>query len=252
MGGAGTATCPEDQAIKTMKLYQHVERIYNEVADRGWGDVLDVDELKAVDRYDYADDATLDKAAHALGLIKTEGDDRQRSLVDVGSGIGVRIPNRPCACCNCNCNSFARLALTTWREERSLVVASRCDTDGRDLLSGRALRATSRTPPGNPTSTHPGMERLDGMQGGRQREREGGRWEAIGSSTAFMPPATCLRADPRGLVAGAACCAWRCRRTSTRSGLTSRRAATSRRASGAPPSPPPPRHSSSPPVSFSR
>ena len=92
MGVADTAGCPADRAIKTMKLYQHVERIYNEVADRGWGDVLDVDELKAVDRYDYADDATLDKAAHALGLIKADGDDRQRSLVDVGSGIGVRIP----------------------------------------------------------------------------------------------------------------------------------------------------------------
>mmetsp|Transcript_32586 Transcript_32586/g.77313 ORF Transcript_32586/g.77313 Transcript_32586/m.77313 type:complete len:322 (-) Transcript_32586:138-1103(-) len=87
-GTDDTAGCPAEGGIKTMKLYHNVERVYNELAARGWGEALDLDEMGAVDRYDYTDDDTLDKAAHVLGLCKVEGDDRQRSLVDVGSGIG--------------------------------------------------------------------------------------------------------------------------------------------------------------------
>jgi cyclopropane fatty-acyl-phospholipid synthase-like methyltransferase len=70
--------------IKSMKLYTHVERIDNELAELGKnpGDPISVDELSAFDQLHYHGTDALD---FALGLI---GGGAGRHWLEIGSGIG--------------------------------------------------------------------------------------------------------------------------------------------------------------------
>ena len=73
-----------DDAIKSMKLYAGVERIYNDLAHRGIGadDPLTVDDLTPFDQFHYFGTDAVDAAIAALGL------DATSRVLDVGSGLG--------------------------------------------------------------------------------------------------------------------------------------------------------------------
>jgi len=70
--------------IKSMKLYTHVERIENELAEIGKSpsDPISVDELSAFDQLHYHDTAALDVALSVIG----GGTDQH--WLEIGSGIG--------------------------------------------------------------------------------------------------------------------------------------------------------------------
>lgn len=70
--------------IKSMKLYTHVERIGNELAELGIaaGDQLDVEQLSAFDQLHYHGTAALDDALQVIG------GSADRRWLEVGSGIG--------------------------------------------------------------------------------------------------------------------------------------------------------------------
>jgi len=70
--------------IKSMKLYTHVERIENELAELGHapGDALNVDQLSAFDQLHYHGTEALD---HALQLVAASSD---QHWLEIGSGIG--------------------------------------------------------------------------------------------------------------------------------------------------------------------
>ena len=71
-------------AIKSMKLYTHVERIGNELAELGRreGGPLDVEELSAFDQLHYHGTAALDEALHGLAA------SAEQRWLEIGSGIG--------------------------------------------------------------------------------------------------------------------------------------------------------------------
>jgi len=73
-----------DDAIKSMKLYQGVERIYNDLADIGIGadDPLTVDDLTPFDQFHYFGTDAVDAAIAALGI------DGASRVLDVGAGLG--------------------------------------------------------------------------------------------------------------------------------------------------------------------
>jgi len=70
--------------IKSMKLYIHVERIDNELAELGHGpmDALTVDELSAFDQLHYHGTEALDSALQMIGAKPGQ------SWLEIGSGIG--------------------------------------------------------------------------------------------------------------------------------------------------------------------
>ena len=73
-----------DDAIKSMKLYEGVERIYNDLAHVGIGadDPLTVDDLTPFDQYHYFGTDAVDAAIEALGV------DATSQVLDVGAGLG--------------------------------------------------------------------------------------------------------------------------------------------------------------------
>jgi len=73
-----------DDAIKSMKLYQGVERIYNDLADIGIGadDPLTVGDLTPFDQLHYFGTDAVDAAIAALGI------DGASRVLDVGAGLG--------------------------------------------------------------------------------------------------------------------------------------------------------------------
>lgn len=72
------------QDIKSMKLYTHVERIDNELAELGYGpaDALGVDELSTFDQLHYHGTDAIDLALHMLGA------EAGQHWLEIGSGIG--------------------------------------------------------------------------------------------------------------------------------------------------------------------
>ena len=70
--------------IKSMKLYTHVERIENELAELGYAseDALRVDELSALDQLHYHGTAALDTALRLVGARPGQ------HWLEIGSGIG--------------------------------------------------------------------------------------------------------------------------------------------------------------------
>jgi len=72
------------RAMKSMKLYDKVERIYNELHARGIDDdaPLDVEDLTPFDQYHYHGTAAVDAAIAALGI------GPQTRVLEVGAGIG--------------------------------------------------------------------------------------------------------------------------------------------------------------------
>jgi cyclopropane fatty-acyl-phospholipid synthase-like methyltransferase len=70
--------------MKTMKLYDQVERINNELRELGLGQsaALKVSDLTAFDQYHYFGTGAVDEAARLLGI------GPQSRVLDVGSGIG--------------------------------------------------------------------------------------------------------------------------------------------------------------------
>ncbi len=70
--------------IKTMKLYQHVERVERELAARGLtaAGPLDPGVLEPLDQLHYHGSSAVREAARQLGL------DAESSVIDVGSGLG--------------------------------------------------------------------------------------------------------------------------------------------------------------------
>ena len=73
-----------DDAIKSMKLYEGVERIYNDLAHVGIGadDPLTVDDLTPFDQYHYFGTDAVDAAIEALGV------DATSQVLDIGAGLG--------------------------------------------------------------------------------------------------------------------------------------------------------------------
>lgn len=71
-------------AMKSMKLYDKVERIYNELHARGIDDdsPLDVEDLTPFDQYHYHGTAAVDAAIDALAI------GPETRVVEVGAGIG--------------------------------------------------------------------------------------------------------------------------------------------------------------------
>ena len=72
------------QAIKSMKLYTHIERVHRELAEMGIAQdsPLSVAELSAFDQLHYHGTDALDTAISMLGI------DAQSSVLEIGSGIG--------------------------------------------------------------------------------------------------------------------------------------------------------------------
>jgi len=71
-------------AMKSMKLYDKVERIYNELHARGIDDdsPLDVEDLTPFDQYHYHGTAAVDAAVASLGI------GPETRVLEVGAGIG--------------------------------------------------------------------------------------------------------------------------------------------------------------------
>ncbi len=70
--------------IKTMKLYRHPERIYNEFDVVGYKkDIpLRVDDISPFDQYHYMGIDAVDDAIHSLNI------DSEKKMIEIGSGIG--------------------------------------------------------------------------------------------------------------------------------------------------------------------
>ena len=73
-----------DSSIKSVRLYQHLERVYNELRELGnkEGDPLQVDDLGGLDHLHYHGTHAVDHA------IKVTGINAMTSVLEVGSGIG--------------------------------------------------------------------------------------------------------------------------------------------------------------------
>ena len=74
----------DDDGIKTMKLYSHVERIQREVVRRGMlnSDSIDPIALSEIDCMHYEGNEAIDDVVKAMGL------DSSKKVLDVGSGFG--------------------------------------------------------------------------------------------------------------------------------------------------------------------
>jgi cyclopropane fatty-acyl-phospholipid synthase-like methyltransferase len=72
------------ESMKSMKLYDRVERVHNELAviDGGLGGPLTVEQLTPFDQYHYLGTDAVDAAIAALGLTS------EMRVLDIGSGIG--------------------------------------------------------------------------------------------------------------------------------------------------------------------
>ncbi|XP_013397036.1 phosphoethanolamine N-methyltransferase 1 [Lingula anatina] len=70
--------------IKTMKLYSHVDRVYNELKELGYGltDQLKVEDLSRVDQYHYFGTQAVQEAIDDLKI------NSSFRILDIGSGIG--------------------------------------------------------------------------------------------------------------------------------------------------------------------
>ena len=70
--------------LKTMPLYEQVDRVYNELRARGFGpdSPLTVSDLTPFDQYHYFGTEAVDEAARVLGI------GRQSRVLEIGSGIG--------------------------------------------------------------------------------------------------------------------------------------------------------------------
>jgi len=75
----------EEEAIKTMKLYTHVERIKNELSARGMlqSDSIDPIALSEIDSMHYEGNNAIDDAITAMKLTSSS-----KKVLDVGSGFG--------------------------------------------------------------------------------------------------------------------------------------------------------------------
>ena len=83
-GTALQRTLPEPSCMKDMALYDHVERIRNEILELGRDPdgPLEAELLWPFDQYHYDGIHAVDEVAHRLGLTVGE------RVLDVGSGIG--------------------------------------------------------------------------------------------------------------------------------------------------------------------
>ena len=74
----------QDQSMKTMKLYDQVERILNELHHLGIDEdaPLSVEDLTPFDQYHYHGTEAVDEAARLLGATE------QTEILEIGSGIG--------------------------------------------------------------------------------------------------------------------------------------------------------------------
>ena len=70
--------------IKTMKLYNHVDRIYNELKElcKNDSDPLKVNELTSFDQLHYHGTKALDYAINKIGIHSN------MTILEIGSGIG--------------------------------------------------------------------------------------------------------------------------------------------------------------------
>ena len=73
-----------DSSIKSVRLYQHLERVYNELRELGnkEGDPLQVDDLGGLDHLHYHGTQAVDHAIKVTGINATT------LVLEVGSGIG--------------------------------------------------------------------------------------------------------------------------------------------------------------------
>jgi cyclopropane fatty-acyl-phospholipid synthase-like methyltransferase len=72
------------RALKSVKLYFQVERIFNELRARGLDDnsPIRIEDLLPFDQYHYLGTETIDEAIRALGI------GAERHVLDIGAGIG--------------------------------------------------------------------------------------------------------------------------------------------------------------------
>ena len=70
--------------IKSMKLYSHIERVYNELRELGKAqdDPLDAAELTAFDQLHYHGTEAVDESINMIGI------DQQSRVLEIGSGFG--------------------------------------------------------------------------------------------------------------------------------------------------------------------
>ena len=74
----------DDKSIKTMKLYTHVERIKNELTDRGMlqSEYIDPMTLNEIDSMHYMGNTAVEDAISTMKL------DPSSRVLDIGSGFG--------------------------------------------------------------------------------------------------------------------------------------------------------------------
>ncbi len=74
----------DKEAIKTMKLYHQVERVFNELEALGIkdNDPIKVEQLTPFDQYHYLGTDAVDESVHEIGLKK------DMCVLEVGAGIG--------------------------------------------------------------------------------------------------------------------------------------------------------------------
>jgi cyclopropane fatty-acyl-phospholipid synthase-like methyltransferase len=79
-----SASAPEAPAIKTMQLYSHMDRIWNELKECGIGqaDVVPVEVLNRFDCLNYGGASGAARSVAALGV------DASSTVLDVGAGLG--------------------------------------------------------------------------------------------------------------------------------------------------------------------
>lgn len=77
-------TSPNNNSIKSMKLYHQVERVFNELHEMGLNDKdnIAVEQLTPFDQYHYEGTDAVDMAIHSLELDSTS------HVLEVGAGIG--------------------------------------------------------------------------------------------------------------------------------------------------------------------
>lgn len=77
-------TSPNNNSIKSMKLYHQVERVFNELHEMGLNDKdnIAVEQLTPFDQYHYEGTDAVDMAIHSLGLDSTS------HVLEIGAGIG--------------------------------------------------------------------------------------------------------------------------------------------------------------------
>jgi cyclopropane fatty-acyl-phospholipid synthase-like methyltransferase len=82
--GIGNETAKPLPAMKSMKLYDQVERIHNELAALGFAadSALKVEDLTAFDQYHYHGTSAVDEAIRSLDI------DARSRVLEIGSGIG--------------------------------------------------------------------------------------------------------------------------------------------------------------------